>query len=104
MVTLNYSWREMKLLQCVPHIILLGSVLTGPAMGGPCFAPQRPFVPSDQYSAEHYTDLIKQDFEQYITDVQRYFRCLDEERARAFREAGEVSHAYGAFLKMLDGD
>ena len=31
-----------------------------------------------------YADLIRGDFEAYIADVQEYFRCIDEERARAF--------------------
>jgi hypothetical protein len=45
-----------------------------------------------------YADLIRADFEVYVTDVQDYFRCLDAERARAFTEAREVSEDYGRFL------
>jgi hypothetical protein len=48
-----------------------------------------------------YADLIRVDFESYIADVQDYFRCLDEERARAFVEAREVSEEYGRFLDAL---
>jgi hypothetical protein len=34
---------------------------------------------------------IRNDFEAYIQAIQNYFRCLDNERARAFQEAREVS-------------
>ena len=30
--------------------------------------------------------------------VQEHFRCLDDERVRAFEEAREVSDEYGQFL------
>jgi hypothetical protein len=49
-----------------------------------------------------YAELIRQDFEAYITDVQDYFRCIDEERARAFREAQEVSVDYGRFVRTVE--
>ena len=49
-----------------------------------------------------YADLIREDFEAYIADVQDYFRCLDDERARAFVEAREVSEDYGRFVDVLD--
>jgi len=48
-----------------------------------------------------YAELIRADFETYITDVQDYFRCVDEERARAFAEASEVSEDYGRFLNAV---
>ncbi|WP_370692987.1 hypothetical protein [Pseudotabrizicola sp.] len=49
-----------------------------------------------------YADLIRWDFEIYIADVQNYFRCLDEERARAFVEAREVAEEYGQFVRMVE--
>ncbi|WP_394347651.1 RNA-binding protein [Rhodobacter capsulatus] len=49
-----------------------------------------------------YADLIRGDFEAYITEVQDYFRCLDDERARAFVEAREVSEEYGRFVDALE--
>ncbi|MGK8236720.1 hypothetical protein ACLGGT_21615 [Roseovarius sp. MS2] len=49
-----------------------------------------------------YADLIRGDFEAYIADVQDYFRCLDEERAQAFVEAGEVSEDYGRFVEAVE--
>ena len=45
--------------------------------------------------------IIRQDFEAYISDIQDYFRCLEQERARAFEEAREVSQDYGRFLEMV---
>ena len=46
-----------------------------------------------------YRDLIGRDFETYITAIQAYFRCLEDERARAFEEAREVSEEYGRFCR-----
>ncbi|MFV1630805.1 hypothetical protein VWY41_01635 [Phaeobacter sp. JH20_18] len=66
-----------------------------------CLAPSRPFVPSDPQAAREYEDLIRQDFEDYITNVQDYFRCMEGERARAFTEAQEVSQEYGRFVEMM---
>ena len=66
-----------------------------------CLAPVRPFVPSDSEDARAYADIIRQDFENYISDIQSYFRCLDGERARAFEEAREVSEDYGRFLQLV---
>lgn len=70
-------------------------------MAASCLAPPRPFLPSDSQAARDYADLIRGDFETYIEDIQRYFRCLDSERARAFEEAREVSEEYGRFLQMV---
>ncbi|MEP5729286.1 MAG: hypothetical protein ABJL67_07905 [Sulfitobacter sp.] len=65
-----------------------------------CIAPTRPFVPSDPNAVQEFRDLIRQDFEFYIHDVQKYFRCLDGERARAFEEARDVSEEYVRFLDV----
>ena len=69
-----------------------------------CLAPPRPFVPSDPAQAREFADIIQKDFETYIADIQRYFLCLDEERARAFAEAQEVSQEYGRFLESVSKD
>ena len=66
-----------------------------------CLAPSRPFVPSDPAAAKEYEELIRQDFENYISDVQDYFRCTEGERARAFTEAQEVSQEYGRFVQQV---
>jgi len=66
-----------------------------------CVPPERPFLPQSQDDMRTYAELIRADFETYITDVQDYFRCVDEERARAFAEASEVSEDYGRFLNAV---
>jgi hypothetical protein len=66
-----------------------------------CLAPVRPFVPSDSQAAGDYADIIRRDFEVYITDIQDYFRCLELERVRAFEEARDVSQDYGRFLELV---
>lgn len=77
-------------------VLSVAVVVTADA--GTCFAPTRPFVPSDANAVQEFRDLIRQDFEFYIQDIQDYFRCLDKERARAFQEAREVSQQYQLFL------
>jgi hypothetical protein len=49
-----------------------------------------------------YADLLRADFETCIAEVQTYFGCLDEERARAFVEAREVVEQYGQFQLVLE--
>ena len=66
-----------------------------------CLAPARPFVPNDPAAAREYADLIRRDFEDYISDVQDYFRCMEGERSRAFTEAQEVSQEYGQFIQLI---
>ena len=66
-----------------------------------CLAPARPFVPGDPADAKEYEDLIRLDFENYISEVQDYFRCMEGERARAFTEAQEVSQEYGRFVQEM---
>ncbi|KAJ01710.1 hypothetical protein [Sulfitobacter mediterraneus] len=66
-----------------------------------CLAPVRPFLPNDSQAASEYADIIRRDFQIYIKDVQEYFRCLEQERARAFEEAREVSQDYGRFLELV---
>ena len=76
-------------------------VVPGAGFAESCFAPARPFLPSDSQAARDYADIIRGDFEGYIQDIQSYFRCLDSERARAFEEAREVSEEYGRFLQSV---
>lgn len=61
-------------------LLILGVGATGPAAA--CISPERPFLPQSQEDMRTYADLIRGEFEAYIADVQDYFRCLDEERAR----------------------
>jgi len=94
----------MKMLHVIPQVILLSVAAVSSASSATCLAPQRPFVPSDPTAVAAYADLIRQDFENYIQDIQRHFRCLEEERASAFEEARTVSKEYGAFLSSLGRD
>ena len=84
--------------RCVSVFLLI--VFPGGVVGQTCYAPSRPFVPTDPQDVQEYRDLIGRDFETYIADIQAYFRCLEEERARAFEEAREVSKEYGRFLQI----
>ena len=83
------------------NTVLLCLWLPGIAKAQTCFAPERPFVPTDAEDVREFGHLIRTDFELYIEDIQAYFRCLDEERARAFEEAREVSEDYGRFLQVV---
>lgn len=65
-----------------------------------CFPPERPFLPADAVDVRAYSDLIREDFEGYLSEVQEYFRCLDAERARVFTEAQQVSQDYGRFQDL----
>ena len=78
------------------------SFVPGPGFADSCLAPTRPFVPNGPQAAREYSDIIRRDFELYIRDIQSYFRCLEEERARAFEEAREVSEEYGRFLGLIE--
>lgn len=82
--------------------IFLLVFLANPAIAESCLAPQRPFLPSDPQAAREYADIIRNDFDLYIRDIQSYFRCLEDERARAFEEAREVSEEYGRFLGLVE--
>ncbi len=89
-----------------PFLIILIAIVLPISVGSAaqaetCIAPARPFVPNDPEAAREYADLIRRDFENYISDVQDYFRCMEGERARAFNEAQEVSQEYGQFIQLV---
>jgi len=81
-------------------LLILGVGAAGPAAA--CISPERPFLPQSREDMRAYADLIRRDFEAYIADVQDYFRCLDEERARAFVEAREVGEDYSRFMNAVE--
>jgi hypothetical protein len=83
-------------------LALLITVLVTGGQAHACTPPERPFLPASREDMRAYADLIRADFEAYIADVQDYFRCLDDERTRAFIEAREVSEDYGRFVDVLD--
>jgi len=67
-----------------------------------CLAPPRPYVPAEVSASREYADLIRQDFQTYFDEIEDYFRCMDEERGRAFTEAREVSQDYGRFIQAME--
>ena len=79
-------------------ILALGA--TSPLSAG-CNPPERPYLPQSSAAMRAYADLLRADFETYLADAQAYFRCLDTERDRAFREAAQVTAQYGALLDAL---
>ena len=83
-------------------LVLLITVLVAGGPAHACTPPERPFLPTSREDMRAYADLIRGDFEAYIAAVQDYFRCLDDERARAFVEAREVSEDYGRSVDFLD--
>jgi len=91
----------MQRCRCVLFVVSL-MFPAGSTLAETCLAPSRPFLPSDPQAAQEYAEIIQNDFEAYIQDIQSYFRCLDDERARAFQEAREVSEEYGSFLESVE--
>jgi len=87
---------------CTMTLMLLITLFAAAGPAHACTPPERPFLPTSRADLHAYADLIRGDFEHYVADVQDYFRCLDEERARAFVEAREVSEEYGRFLNALE--
>ena len=87
---------------CNIPLMLLITMLVAVSPAHACIPPERPFLPTSREDMRAYADLIRADFEAYIADVQDYFRCLDDERTRAFIEAREVSEDYGRFVDVLD--
>jgi hypothetical protein len=81
-------------------LLILGVGAAGPAAA--CIFPERPFLPQSQEDMRTYADLIRGNFDAYIDDVQDCFRCLDEERARAFIDVRGVSEEYGRFLDAVE--
>ena len=86
----------------IPLVLLITVLVEQLVRPHACIPPERPFLPQSRDDMRTYADLIRGDFEAYIADVQDYFRCIDEERARAFVEAREVSEEYGRFIEAVE--
>lgn len=84
----------------LPLLLILSTGAAGPMVA--CAPPERPFLPASPDDMRAYADLIRADFEIYLSEVQLYFRCLEEERARIFVEAQEVSADYARFVDTLE--
>ncbi len=90
-------------LQRLIHVqaVVILSTLCSAGIAQTCLAPARPFLPNDSSSVRDYADILRRDFDLYMADIEAYFRCLDEERARAFGEARAVSEDYARFREMV---
>lgn len=86
----------------VASVFLVGSA--GMAIADTCLPPSRPYLPEDQSALREYADLIRQDFETYVTEISGYFRCLDAERARVFSEAQDVTRDYQTLVETVSQD
>ena len=67
----------------------------------PCVRPEAPISVTVE-AADAYHDLINADYDAYFAAATAYISCLDDERARAFVEAREVSEEYGRFLDAVE--
>ena len=88
------AWKG-RIVACV----VLGTAVAGRAAA--CVAPEAPFVPTDPADIRAYADLLQQDFEIYFADAQAYFRCMEQERQRVFREAQDVTEEYGRMIEVV---
>ena len=79
--------------------VLLAAATAGRAEA--CIAPEAPFMPTDPVDVRAYADLLRLDFEAYFAEAQAYFRCMEQERQRVFREAQEVTEAYGRMIDVV---
>lgn len=73
------------------------------AIAGTCLPPTPPWMPTNASDVRAYANLLRRDAETYFTDVERYFRCLDQQRREVFEQARVVSGDYARVLEFLDG-
>lgn len=48
-------------------------------------------MPTNTDEVQEYADLLRREAETYFTDVERYFRCLDQQRREVFDQARVAS-------------
>ncbi len=73
------------------------------AIAGTCLPPTPPWMPTNTDDVRAYADLLRRDAETYFTDVERYFRCLDQERREVFEQVRDFTEDYARVLELLDG-
>lgn len=63
-----------------------------------------PIAPSmtTEAMARDYKDEFRDEFEQYFSDAQNYFKCLEEERHEVMAEINETAFRYKKFLEDSD--
>ena len=79
--------------------VLMAAATAGHAAA--CVAPEAPFLPNDAADIRAYADLLRLDFEAYFAEAQAYFWCMEQERQRVFREAQDVTEAYGRMIEVV---
>lgn len=85
---------------CVAMVVLSwGSA----AIAGSCLAPAPPWMPTNADDVRVYADLLRRDAETYFTDVEWYFRCLDQERREVFEQVREFTEDYARVQEIQGG-
>ncbi|WP_254441794.1 MULTISPECIES: hypothetical protein [unclassified Ruegeria] len=74
------------------------------AIAGSCLPPAPPWMPTNADDVRAYADLLRRDAETYFADVERYFRCLDQQRREVFDQARAASEDYARFWELLEGE
>ncbi|WP_412553506.1 hypothetical protein [Shimia sp. MIT1388] len=74
------------------------------AIAGSCLPPAPPWMPTNADDVRDYADLLRRDAETYFADVERYFRCLDQQRREVFDQARVASEDYARVLELLEGE
>ena len=74
------------------------------AIAAGCLPHAPPWMPTDADDVRAYADLLRRDAETYFTNVERYFRCLDQQRREVFDQARAASEDYARVLELLDGE
>lgn len=72
------------------------------AIAGCCLPPAPPWMPSNADDVQAYADLLRRDVETYFTNVERYFRCMDQQRLEVFDQARAASEDYARVMEILD--
>ncbi len=72
------------------------------AIAGSCLPPVQPWMPTNADDVRAYADLLRRDAETYFTNVERYFRCLDQQRREVFDQARAASEDYACVMEILD--
>jgi len=72
------------------------------SIAGSCLPPVPPWMPTNAHDVQAYADLLQRDAETYFTDVERYFRCLDQERREIFEQVRDFTEDYARVLELLE--
>lgn len=83
-------------MRCVSVFLLI--VFPAGAVTQTCFAPPRPFVPTDPQDVQENRDLIGRDFETYIADKAPVNSSIVRGKpVQVIGAAGTMGHSLGGF-------